>query len=200
VQEEITSITFVTGNKNKLAEVRRLLLTSSQSETPPFVIESAKIDLPELQGSPHDIAIEKCKLAVEQLQSAVMIEDTSLCFRDLNDLPGPYIKWFLDGIGLEGLNKMIDGFNSNRRAYAQTIIAFCSGPGKEVELFQGQTEGILVRPRGDTTFGWDPVFEPDEGGGKTYAEMDKDAKNAISHRGRAFQKFREYLCKRHNKE
>jgi ribokinase len=101
-----TTITFVTGNKNKLAEVRRLLLTSSQgdgnSNELPFDIDSAKIDLPELQGTPHDIAIEKCRLAAEQIKSPVMIEDTSLCFYDLNDLPGPYIKWFLDGIGLEG--------------------------------------------------------------------------------------------------
>lgn len=89
---------------------------------------------------------------------------------------------------------MIDGFDSDRRAYAQTIIAYSPGPGKEIELFQGQTEGIIVRPRGDTNFGWDPIFQPNEGNGKTYAEMEKDEKNAISHRGRAFAKFREYLC------
>ncbi|KAL7509615.1 hypothetical protein ACHAXN_008286 [Cyclotella atomus] len=194
--KDITTITFVTGNKNKLAEVRRLLLTSSNGkENNNFVIDNAKIDLPELQGTPIDIAIEKCRLAAEQLQSPVMIEDTSLCFYDLNGLPGPYIKWFLDDIGLEGLNKMIDGFNTDRKAYAQTIIAYSPGPGKGIELFQGQTEGVIVRPRGPTQFGWDPIFEPIEGGGKTYAEMEKDEKNAISHRGRAFQTFREYLCK-----
>lgn len=198
--DQIKRITFVTGNKNKLAEVQRLLLTSSQYEggsnqaLSQFIIDSAKIDLPELQGSPHDIAIEKCRLAAQELQSAVMIEDTSLCFHDLNGLPGPYIKWFLDGIGLEGLNKMLDGFNNDRRAYAQTIIAFCDGAGNQVQLFKGQTDGKIVRPRGNTNFGWDPIFEPVEGGGKTYAEMDKDEKNAISHRGRAFHKFREYLC------
>jgi len=191
--EKKQEITFVTGNKNKLLEVRRLLESSDSS----FIINSAKIDLPELQGTPRDIAIEKCRLAADQLQSPVMIEDTSLCFHDLNGLPGPYIKWFLDGIGLEGLNKMIDGFHTDRRAYAQTIIAYSAGPGMDIELFQGQTEGKIVRPRGDTNFGWDPIFEPlDNGGGKTYAEMGKDEKNTISHRGRAFQKFRDYLSKK----
>ena len=196
-QHRTTAITFVTGNKNKLAEVRRLLLTSSEDDDgkPKFTINNAKIDLPELQGTPREIAFEKCRLASEQLHSPVMIEDTSLCFYDLNGLPGPYIKWFLDGIGLEGLNKMIDGFNTDRRAYAQTIIAYSPGPGKDIELFQGQTEGVIVRPRGDTNFGWDPIFQPNEGHNKTYAEMGKDEKNAISHRGRAFQKFREYLSK-----
>ena len=47
--------------------------------------------------------------------------------------------------------------------------------------------------RGDNQFGWDPVFEPDEGGGGTYAEIPKDAKNAISHRGRALAQLREWL-------
>lgn len=192
-------ITFVTGNKNKLLEVQRLLLTSEKSKsnddckTLPFDIESAKLDLPELQGTPTEIAREKCRLASEQLQAAVMTEDTSLCFNALNGLPGPYIKWFLEECGHEGLNKMLDGFDGDRRAYAQTIIAFCPGKGKEVMLFEGRTEGKIVQARGPTTFGWDPIFEPTEGKGKTYAEMGKDEKNAISHRGRAFNEFREYL-------
>ena len=48
--------------------------------------------------------------------------------------------------------------------------------------------------RGPTHFGWDPVFEPDEGGGQTYAEMDGPSKNAISHRFRALQKLRAFLA------
>ena len=46
-----------------------------------------------------------------------------------------------------------------------------------------------MNARGPTTFGWDPVFEPDEGSGKTYAEMQKKDKNKISHRYRALKKF-----------
>mmetsp|Transcript_23047 Transcript_23047/g.49903 ORF Transcript_23047/g.49903 Transcript_23047/m.49903 type:complete len:641 (+) Transcript_23047:74-1996(+) len=197
-----STITFVTGNKNKLAEVQRLLSTSSASdETPsiPFDIDNMKLDLPELQGSPRDIASEKCKTASQQLQTAVLTEDTCLCFRGLNDLPGPYIKWFLEDLGHDGLNKLLQGFDDDR-AYAQTIIAFSPGPGKEVQLFEGQTEGRIVPARGSLDFGWDPIFEPTEeeqgsndGLRKTYAEMTKDEKNAISHRGRAFYKFHEYL-------
>ena len=54
--------------------------------------------------------------------------------------------------------------------------------------------GTIVPARGPTDFGWDPVFQPDEGGGKTYAEQSKDEKNAISHRGRALEKLRIWLC------
>lgn len=199
IDESRGTITFVTGNKNKLLEVQRLL-SSDRTRSIPFDLEKAKLDLPELQGSPEQIAREKCETAANLLQSAVMTEDTSLCFHALKGLPGPYIKWFLDDLGHDGLNKLLQGFDDNR-AYAQTIIAFSPGPGKEVHLFDGRTEGRIVPPRGALDFGWDPVFEPlpdecDSGGiasGLTYAEM-KDDKNRISHRSRAFQKFREFLA------
>ena len=60
-------------------------------------------------------------------------------------------------------------------------------------LFDGRTNGRIVRPRGPLDFGWDPIFEPDEGEGKTYAEMTKEFKNSISHRGRSFEKVRNFL-------
>eukprot|EP00984_Skeletonema_dohrnii_P013503 scaffold5591_cov70-Skeletonema_dohrnii-CCMP3373.AAC.15 len=194
------TITFVTGNKNKLLEVQGLI-SSDQGKSVPFDLTNAKLDLPELQGSPEEIAREKCKTAANLLQSAVMTEDTSLCFHALNGLPGAYIKWFLDGLGHDGLNKMLQGFVDNR-AYAQTIIAFSPGPGKEVHLFDGRTEGRIVPPRGSLDFGWDPIFEPleeecesgDIDKGNTYAEMTKDDKNKISHRSRSFEKFRQYLA------
>ena len=114
----------------------------------------------------------------------------------IKDLPGPYIKWFLEDLGHDGLNKLLHGFDDTR-AYAMTIIGFCAGPGQEVKLFEGRTEGNIVPARGSLDFGWDPLFVPtaeEQGnGGKTYAEMTKDEKNAISHRGRAFEKFRAYL-------
>jgi len=62
----------------------------------PFELTNAKIDLPELQGEPEDIAREKCRLAAEAVGGPVMCEDTCLCFNKLGGLPGPYIKWFLE--------------------------------------------------------------------------------------------------------
>ena len=72
------------------------------------------------------------------------------------------------------------------RRYAQCIFAYCQEDSLEsVEVFVGRTPGRIVPARGDNAFGWDPIFQPDEGEGRTYAEMPMDAKNAISHRGRA---------------
>jgi len=186
-------ITFVTGNKNKLKEAKQILASDSGKESP-FELTNQKIELPELQGDPIEIAKEKCRLAAEKVDGAVFTEDTSLCFNALNGLPGPYIKWFLEDCGHSGLNKMLDGFD-DRSAYAQTIVAYTTGPGKEIHVFDGRTNGKIVAARGPTDFGWDPVFEPNEGEGKTYAEMTKEFKNSISHRGRSFEKFRAFLAK-----
>uniref|UniRef100_A0A7S2U835 Inosine triphosphate pyrophosphatase n=1 Tax=Attheya septentrionalis TaxID=420275 RepID=A0A7S2U835_9STRA len=191
--DEKLVITFVTGNKKKLEEVKRIL-GGDGSEELPFDITNEKIDLPELQGhDPVEIAIEKCKVAAAQVQGPVMIEDTSLCFNALNGLPGPYIKWFLDKCGHSGLNKMLVGFD-DKTAYAQTVVAFTLGVNQEVHVFDGRTNGRIVQARGPLDFGWDPIFEPSEGSGhKTYAEMEKTEKDAISHRGRSFAKLQAFL-------
>jgi inosine triphosphate pyrophosphatase len=191
---DLPVITFVTGNQKKLEEVKRILLNKSgeAGDSLSFSLTNAEINLPELQGDPITIAKKKCELAAREMNGAVITEDTSLCFSALNELPGPYIKRFLDKCGHVGLNKMIEGFE-DKSAYASTVVAFCAGPNKKIFLFEGRTEGQIVMPRGKLDFGWDPVFEPIESNGKTYAEMSKDEKDSISHRSRAFAKLREYL-------
>jgi ribokinase/non-canonical purine NTP pyrophosphatase (RdgB/HAM1 family) len=147
-----TTMTFVTGNKKKLEEVQRIL--SVDGGGLPFELTNRKLDLPELQGNdPAEIAIEKCKLAAEEIQGPVFTEDTSLCFNALNGMPGVYIKWFLEKCGHDGLNRMLDGFE-DRSAYAQTIIAFTTGVGEEVHVFDGRTDGNIVEARGPLDFGW----------------------------------------------
>ena len=184
------TITFVTGNKKKLEEVEQLLLRDADAM--PFTLTNRKLDLPELQGDPIEIAKEKCRMAAQSVNGPVLTEDTSLCFHALNGMPGPYIKWFLEKCGHDGLNRILVGFD-DKTAYAQTITAFTLGPGEEVHVFDGRTEGQIVQPRGKLDFGWDPIFEPHEGGGKTYAEMENAEKNAISHRGRSFAKLKLFL-------
>lgn len=188
------TITFVTGNAKKLEEVKRILGVGGEHSGIPFGLSNLKIDLPELQGEALSIAREKCIAAAEKAGGAVIVEDTSLCFNALNGLPGVYIKWFLESCGHEGLNRMIAGFD-DKSAYAETIVAFSPGPGHDPVLFNGRTNGKIISPRGKLDFGWDPIFEPDEGDGKSYAEMEKEEKDAISHRSRAFLKTREYLLK-----
>eukprot|EP00195_Chlamydomonas_chlamydogama_P016359 CAMPEP_0202900932 /NCGR_PEP_ID=MMETSP1392-20130828/12151_1 /ASSEMBLY_ACC=CAM_ASM_000868 /TAXON_ID=225041 /ORGANISM="Chlamydomonas chlamydogama, Strain SAG 11-48b" /LENGTH=194 /DNA_ID=CAMNT_0049587391 /DNA_START=126 /DNA_END=710 /DNA_ORIENTATION=+ len=183
-----SKVYFVTGNKKKLEEVIAIL---EAGEKLPFEVEAKKLDLPELQGEPEEISREKCRIAAKEVGGAVMVEDTSLCFNALKGLPGPYIKWFLEKLGHDGLNKLLAGYE-DKTAYAQCIFAYTTGPDVEPIVFVGRTPGRIVPARGPADFGWDPVFEAD-GTGQTYAEMDKALKNTLSHRYRALDKLREHL-------
>ncbi|KAI6100146.1 inosine triphosphate pyrophosphatase-like protein [Pisolithus sp. B1] len=178
---------FVTGNSNKLIETKYIL-----SQGVPIEIDSADLDIPELQGTTQEIAIAKCRRAAELLGRACITEDTALCYEALDGLPGPYIKHFMKKLGHEGLNKLLVGFES-KKAYALCTFAYSAGPGFEPLLFEGRTDGTIVPPRGPPLFGWDAVFQPD-GFEKTYAEMSKEEKNIISHRYRALHKLKAYLA------
>ena len=82
----------------------------------------------------------------------------------------------------------------SRMARFRTVIALVKG--QEETLFEGIVEGKILQERaGAGGFGYDPVFAPTEAGGLAFAQMTAEAKNAISHRGRATQKLAEYLLK-----
>ena len=72
-----------------------------------FNVTNKAFDLDEMQGKPEEIAARKAKDACKVCDTAVMIEDVSLCFNALKGLPGPYIKDFLGNVGREGLYKML---------------------------------------------------------------------------------------------
>ncbi|POY70762.1 putative Nucleoside-triphosphate phosphatase [Rhodotorula taiwanensis] len=193
------TILFVTGNANKLKEVRSILLAASQSPetagtaaTPAFTVDSQDLDVPEVQGTTQEVAIAKVRAAADIVGGPCITEDTALGFEALGGLPGPYIKYFMKSVGHEGLNNMLVGFPS-KRATAICTFAYSAGPGSEPIIFEGTTEGKVVPARGPSNFGWDPVFEPEEGNGKTYAEMELADKNKISHRYRALEKLRKFL-------
>mmetsp|Transcript_14358 Transcript_14358/g.21286 ORF Transcript_14358/g.21286 Transcript_14358/m.21286 type:complete len:797 (+) Transcript_14358:35-2425(+) len=183
------NLIFVTGNVNKLKEVKKIMGNELK-----YNLTNCKLDLPEFQGEAEEIVRQKCLTATERINGTVIVEDTSLGFSALNDLPGPYIKWFLDKIGHEGLNKILSAFE-DKSAEAKCLFALCEGRGEPVYIFEGNCQGKIVLPRGPGEFGWDPVFEPKEGKGKTFAEMGKEEKNAISHRFKALQKLKEFLNK-----
>ncbi|PCG88906.1 Ham1-like protein [Penicillium occitanis (nom. inval.)] len=176
------TLNFITGNKNKLSEVRAILGDA-------VVVDNKSVDVPEIQGTIEEIAKEKCRRAADAVGGPVLTEDTALEFHAYKGLPGPYIKSFLEALGHEGLNRMLDSFD-DRSAEAVCTFAFSNGPGEEPLIFQGRTLGKIVSARGPPNFGWDPIFEYE---GKTYAEMDKEEKNKISHRYKALMELKAWL-------
>lgn len=187
-------ITFVTGNSKKLQELRAILGNQVPQE-----IVNQNVDLPELQGEMREISIKKCREAAKVVQGPVLVEDTSLCFKALGGLPGPYIKWFLKNLGPDGLYRMLTGWD-DKSAEAVCTFAYYSGLEEdEILVFQGVTKGIIVEPRGSTDFGWDACFQP-LGYEKTYGELPKEEKNKISHRYKALENLKAYLIGNKNSQ
>lgn len=187
--EKIKLLRFITGNKNKALEVEQII----QKILPEVKVEQLKVDdIPEPQGEPEHIVKEKLKYARSIHKDGVILcEDTSLCFEGLNGLPGPYIKDFLTKLGTDGLYKLAKG-TGNTKAYAQCIFGMSLGEGKDDKYFVGRCHGNIVEPKGDNSFGWDPVFLPD-GYDQRYSELPKDIKNSISHRYKSLEALINYL-------
>lgn len=176
------TLIFCTNNPNKLREAREILKD--------FRVIGKPVRIREIQGTSRQIVKEKAKEAFTTLEKPLFVEDTALHIDGLKGLPGPYIKSFINKLGAEGIFRMVSGFQ-NIKATAVTTLGYADG--KAVKIFEGKVHGRIVKPRGTSRFGFDPVFRPD-GFSQTYAELGKK-KNDISHRRKALEKFRDYLRK-----
>lgn len=177
---------FVTSNDNKRREVQGILGVG---------LERADLDLPEIQSLDFtEVAAAKARAAFEALDSPlrpVIVEDSGLVIDAWNGLPGALTKWFLASVGVEGLLRMLPPGES-RPARAVCAVAVVEPEGR-ARVFTGEVRGVVAtEPRGESGFGWDPIFVPD-GSSRTYAEMGEE-KNADSHRARAFRMVGEWLA------
>jgi len=177
-------LTFITSNLNKLMEARHILKD--------IEIDNYSIKLPELQGDRRIIIREKAQFAAKTIGRTIVVEDTSLCFNALKELPGPYINDFSTKLGNKNLVKLLSGF-PDKKAKVVCSIGYCK-PGKEPRIYEGIIYGEIVAPRG-RGFGWDPIFQP-RGSKKTYGQMTFEEKNGQSHRQKALLKLRNFLLKK----
>jgi non-canonical purine NTP pyrophosphatase (RdgB/HAM1 family) len=168
----IDRIAFVTSSEHKHREAEAIL---------GIPIERVAIDLVEPQGlDVVEVARVKAGLAWEALGRPVMVEDTSLELDALGGFPGPLVRWLLEAAGPAAIARLLDGF-ANRGARARCAAVVRDGAREWLGV--GEVLGeIAPLPRGETGFGWDVVFQPFWGGGRTYAEMTPEEKNARSHR------------------
>lgn len=175
-------ITFVTGNPAKVEKLARLLAVA---------LDHQALDLPELQSLDLEFIVQaKAKEAYRQLGRPVLVEDVSLTFHALKQLPGPFIKWFLKSMSLPDICKLLEG-QDDRSATARVCYALYDG--KEMHLFDGQISGTIpAEPRGDNGFGWDPIFIPD-GLDKTLGELTPEEHDQVSMRHIAIEKLEKYF-------
>ena len=116
------------------------------------------------------------------------MEDAGLFVEALNGFPGPYSKYVYTTVGIKGILNLMKNV-TNRSAYFMSAVSF-GNPNEEPFCFVGKADGKLsLDERGTSGFGYDPIFIPSEGDGRTFAEMTTDEKNGYSHRAKALRKF-----------
>ena len=177
---------FVTTNPGKVREAEDYLEGL-------YDVEQFDYDYTEIQSdSLADIAARGAREAFDALDddAPVIVDDAGLFVRAVGGFPGPYSSYVEDTLGVERVWRVAEDLEDRRAAF-RCAVAFTDGD--TTETFSGAVQGRIVAPRGDGGFGYDPIFEHD---GATFAEMNTEEKNALSHRGRALAKLADWLAER----
>jgi len=191
-------IVLATGNPHKVEEMSQILgdLDIRVSTLAAF----APMDEVEETGSTlAENALLKAVAVHNHTGLAALADDTGLEVDALDGRPGVYSARYagVSASYADNVNKLLRELEQvpmqQRTARFRTVIALLDHPSDPV-FFEGIVEGhIRIEPKGTFGFGYDPVFIPSDGDGRTFAQFEAHEKNAISHRGRALQKFIDWL-------
>lgn len=188
-------LVFATNNQHKLKEVQ-LLLPSTINILSLKDINCFE-NIPEEQDSLKGNALQKAEFVKNNFGFDCFADDTGLEIDALNGKPGVYSARYAGPSN--DFNKNMDKVLAemegvkNRKAMFRTVIALLLN--EREYFFEGVVEGrILEEKHGEGGFGYDPIFQP-QGFNETFAQMQLQIKNKISHRGRAVKKFVEFLNK-----
>ena len=177
---------YVTSNERKFQEAQLVLAPSIQ-------LERKNLELQEIQGTLEEIVTYKALQAWEQLRVPLLVEDVSLQLESLNGFPGPYVKFFLQTVGENGLWEITRALG-NSRVETSCYVAYIDERRKP-QVFCGHIRGRIVPPKGELRHGkvsYNTVFQPD-GYEKTFGEMSMEEHAQMSHRFHALQDFRSSL-------
>ncbi|MEO1624680.1 MAG: RdgB/HAM1 family non-canonical purine NTP pyrophosphatase [Bacteroidota bacterium] len=189
---EVRNLVFATSNPNKVREINQLL---GGQDVKSLKDIGCTEEVPETTNTIKGNAIQKAEYVSTHYQIDCFAEDTGLEVDGLNGEPGVHTAYYAGPARDANANmaKVLKGLQGqpNRKARFRTVIALVQDG--EVRTFEGVVEGqILESPRGEGGFGYDPIFQAD-GYEQSFAEMEPDKKNGISHRARAFRKLVTHL-------
>ena len=193
-------LVLATHNPHKREELRAILQRELSNRIEILTLDDIRPpigDIEETGTTLEENALLKARFVHERTNMPTVADDTGLEVDALGGAPGVYSARY-SGEGAtyaSNVRKLLQEMEGteDRRAKFSTVIAHIDAKGGE-QLFRGEVSGTIARePRGANGFGYDPVFIPEESGGRTFAEMTDEEKNAISHRGRALRAFAKFL-------
>ncbi|MFA6581955.1 MAG: non-canonical purine NTP diphosphatase [Paludibacter sp.] len=189
----MNKLVFATNNPHKLSEVRAIL-------EPLFKIVSladlnCNEEIPETADTLDGNALLKARYIHDKFGLDCFADDTGLEVEALGGEPGVYSARYAgeENDSKKNMSKILRllGNNTNRKACFRTVITLIQG--KEVTFFEGRIDGeIALHPGGESGFGYDPIFIPKDYD-LSFAQLDINKKNQISHRALAVKKLAEYL-------
>jgi XTP/dITP diphosphohydrolase len=186
-----THLVVATHNPGKLREIAAMLAPYEMT-----AVSAGALGLPEPEETAPDFlgnARLKADAAAHAAGRPALADDSGFCVAALGGAPGVYsARWAGPGKDFGAAMARVQrevGEAADRRAWFVSVLVV-AWPDGSVESFYGRVDGTLAwPPRGSNGFGYDPMFVP-LGHAQTFGEMTAEAKDAISHRGRAFAQFR----------
>jgi XTP/dITP diphosphohydrolase len=207
---------LASGNVDKVREICEIIADTSDEpvaawalnhddETYAFLLDAPErigesvathgslVDAPDVEEtgtSLEENARIKARALGDALGTLACADDTGLEVDALGGAPGVYSARYAGeratyDDNVAKLLRELENVDDRRARFA--TVALARWPDGHEVVRRGEVAGrILVSPRGTAGFGYDPVFVPDEGDGRTFAEMTPDEKHSVSHRGRAF--------------
>jgi XTP/dITP diphosphohydrolase len=178
-------LVLASANPDKAREIAALLPGVEVAPRPATVG-----DVEETGATLEENARLKARAVADATGEPAVADDTGLEVAALGGAPGVHsARYAGEGAtyrdNVEKLLAALDGV-ADRRARFRTVALVYFPDGREV-LTEGVADGVITEtPRGEGGFGYDPVFVPADGGGRTFAELRPEEKEAVSHRGRAF--------------
>lgn len=186
-------LVFATNNAHKLEEIKAIL--GERIEILSLKDIGCDTDIPETANTLEGNASLKARYIYEHYGMDCFADDTGLEVEALDGAPGVYsARYAGEGHDSEAnMRKLLVNLKqiTDRKAQFRTVISLIE-QGEEHQ-FEGIVKGcILEEKRGDSGFGYDPIFQP-EGYDRSFAELGNDIKNRISHRARAVALLCNYL-------
>jgi XTP/dITP diphosphohydrolase len=193
-------LVLASANPDKAAEISAIL----SAAVPGLDLAPRPADLADVAETGTTL-LENARLKAAAIAAATgeaaVADDTGLAVDALDGAPGVYSARFAGEAATYADNvakllRELDGVAPDRRTARFETVALVRWPdGREVAA-TGGVEGVMTTaPRGERGFGYDPIFEPLEGDGRTFAELLPVEKHALSHRGRAFRALAAELAK-----
>ncbi len=191
------NISYITSNESKFKEACLVLNPENLYEETGFQLVRDDLPLEEIQGTAEEIVLHKTIQAFHMIgKQPIIVDDVSFHISALNGFPGPYIKWFLESLDEEGVWTLVSKY-PDHTCKAVCMIGFMRDENEGPQIFSGELQGHVVKPRGSTRHGkksWNSLLQP-YGMDRTFGELSMEEISRCSPRRAALTLLKDFILR-----